>query len=74
MLIRVHHGKTRNNTENKAEKKLINMDEALSRSYLKTHGIKLGLLLNSGAPNFEIMWGGVFVTAQGRWHIKCHPT
>ncbi len=41
--------------ENKAVKKLTSQDEAQLINYLKTTGLKLGLLFNFGAPNFEML-------------------
>ena len=41
--------------ENKAIKKLTNQDEAQLINYLKTTGIKLGLLFNFGADKFEML-------------------
>ncbi len=41
--------------ENKAVKKLTNQDEAQLINYLKTTGLRLGLLFNFGAPNFEML-------------------
>jgi len=41
--------------ENKAIKKLTNQDEAQLINYLKTTGLRLGLLFNFGAPNFEML-------------------
>jgi len=41
--------------ENKAIKKLTNQDQAQLINYLKTTGIKLGLLFNFGADKFEML-------------------
>ena len=41
--------------ENKAVKKLTSQDEAQLINYLKTTGLRLGLLFNFGAPNFEML-------------------
>jgi len=41
--------------ENKANKKIANIDEAQLINYLKTTGIKLGLLFNFGANKFEML-------------------
>ena len=40
--------------ENKAVKRLTNQDEAQLINYLKTTGLKVGLLLNFGKPTLEI--------------------
>ena len=40
--------------ENKAIKKLTNQDEAQLINYLKTTGIRVGLLFNFGAEKFEM--------------------
>ncbi len=41
--------------ENKAIKKLTNQDEAQLINYLKTIGIRVGLLFNFGAEKFEML-------------------
>ncbi|TDI94936.1 MAG: GxxExxY protein [Caldithrix sp.] len=41
--------------ENKAIKKLTNQDEAQLINYLKTTGIKIGLLFNFGTEKFEML-------------------
>ena len=41
--------------ENKAIKKLTNQDEAQLINYLKTTGIRVGLLFNFGAEKFEML-------------------
>ena len=41
--------------ENKAVKRLTNQDEAQLINYLKTTGLRLGLLFNFGAPNFGML-------------------
>ncbi len=41
--------------ENKAIKKLTNQDETQLINYLKTTGIKIGLLFNFGASKFEML-------------------
>jgi len=41
--------------ENKAIKKLTNQDEAQLINYLKTTGIKVGLLFNFGTEKFEML-------------------
>ena len=41
--------------ENKAIKKLTNQDEAQLLNYLKTTGIKVGLLFNFGSEEFEMI-------------------
>ena len=41
--------------ENKSAKKLTNQDESQLINYLKTTGLRLGLLFNFGAPNFEML-------------------
>ena len=41
--------------ENKAIKKLTNQDEAQLINYLKTTQLKVGLLFNFGAENFEML-------------------
>ena len=41
--------------ENKAIKKITNQDEAQLINYLKTTGLKLGLLFNFGAQKFEML-------------------
>ena len=41
--------------ENKAIKKLTNQDEAQLINYLKTTGIRVGLLFNFGAAKFEVL-------------------
>ncbi len=41
--------------ENKAIKKLTNQDESQLINYLKTTGLRLGLLFNFGAPRFEMV-------------------
>jgi GxxExxY protein len=41
--------------ENKAIKMLTNQDEAQLINYLKTTGLRLGLLFNFGASNFEML-------------------
>ena len=41
--------------ENKAIKKLTNQDEAQLINYLKTTGLRVGLLFNFGAEKFEMV-------------------
>ena len=41
--------------ENKAIKKITNQDEAQLLNYLKTTGLKVGLLFNFGSEEFEVM-------------------
>ena len=41
--------------ENKAIKKLTNQDEAQLLNYLKTTGLKVGLLFNFGSEEFEMI-------------------
>lgn len=41
--------------ENKAAKKITPQDEAQLINYLKTTGLKLGLLFNFGAPTFQML-------------------
>jgi GxxExxY protein len=41
--------------ENKAIKKITNQDEAQLINYLKTTGLRLGLLFNFGAQKFEML-------------------
>ena len=41
--------------ENKAIKKITNQDEAQLINYLKTTGLRLGLLFNFGATKFEMI-------------------
>ena len=41
--------------ENKATKKLTNQDEAQLINYLKTTGLRVGLLFNFGAEKFEMI-------------------
>jgi GxxExxY protein len=41
--------------ENKAIKKITNQDEAQLINYLKTTGLRLGLLFNFGANKFEML-------------------
>ena len=40
--------------ENKAIKKITNQDEAQLINYLKTTGLRVGLLFNFGAEKFEM--------------------
>ena len=41
--------------ENKAIKKIVNQDEAQLLNYLKTTGLKVGLLFNFGSEEFEMI-------------------